>query len=875
MRPSPSRRARPAIDALEPRRLFAAASTIVGTPQEVGTTIPNFLSTAQSSLTLSTYFNDPNVPGTLVTFETSKGNILVSLTDAATPLEVANFLSYVSSGAYNGTIFHRSAEIATQATVISPSAPATIIQGGGYTAGSDGLTHIATTGTVNDEYTSNEYNNIAGTIAGAKTSSANSTGSEWYFNVSDNPGLDPADQAGTGTGYTVFGKVLSGMNVITTIASLPIDSLNTSPDGSTTTPAPVTGLTQAQINAMAAVDGSNLVYVNDVVEQPGTNYTVTSSDPSLVTPSVSGGVLSFKYATAAAGTAEVTVAATNAYDGTVASESFSVTVPPTSTTTTAAGPVTAADTVANVVSGVATAVRPLDNDTDAASPLDPATLTVVTPPADGSALPDAATPGVITYTSAKGFTGTDTFTYTVADATGAVSAPTTVTLDVIEAPQTFEIGAGQKLSAVTFTQPDGTKGRITVSGGGSAAVTFSSGTLTAPAPRGGVQAVSGAGATLSGVVVTDVGRALPTVTLTSTGKGSVTLGGLSDAGGLTAVVAPTATLTGVLSVTTLNRLTLAAAVGATVTIADTVGSTAIAIDTATDTALTAGVVSTFTSRKWTVDDGKTHAVEAYSIGTLTVPGGFADQLLVSSEAGYGITSATVGTPSAAWQVNAPLKRVTITSPASTWSLADGSSIQSLTVNGALTGDGSTTTVSAATIETMTVTGAMTNAIVETSAAFNSADVELARLSVHGAMTGSTVFSAGNIDAISAASMSGSRIYAGATAADVQTTPLPTATTDLSALATIKSVTLTAPKSTFANSDIAAYVLDAVRLGTVTAANSGTAFGVSAHTLVALSAVLDPGGRLALAKPQLKSAQVLSAYLTAKKITLSDFAIDLY
>jgi cyclophilin family peptidyl-prolyl cis-trans isomerase len=174
-----------AMDALESRLLFDA---FVG--ENVGTAfspvLANTSDPSANSITLNAHFTDPNIPGTLATFYTSYGVIKVALTDAATPLTVANFLSYVNSGAYDNTIFHRSAVLNSSTGLTSLGTAADIIQGGGYVVKGTSFTHIPTSAPVNDEFSTEIYNDSAGTLAMAKTSAANSATSEWYFNVHDN-----------------------------------------------------------------------------------------------------------------------------------------------------------------------------------------------------------------------------------------------------------------------------------------------------------------------------------------------------------------------------------------------------------------------------------------------------------------------------------------------------------------------------------------------------------------------------------------------------------------------------------------------------------------------------------------------------------------
>jgi len=441
-----------AIDALEPRRLLSeglqtAVAPILATPANP----------AGNSITLNQHFFDPSLPGTLVTFSTSFGTIQVGLTDAATPNTVANFLSYVDSGAYNGTIFHRSVDLNTGLGG-SPTAPATIIQGGGYAIMNSSIGHIATNAPVADEYQHALYGDVAGTLAMAKTSMADSATSEWYFNVSNNTALDTptTDSNGVQTSYTVFGAVLSqsSESVINQIAALPTDSVA----GQSTVP--VQGLTEAQISAGAPITGNNLIFTDSVTAQPGTSYTVTSDNKALVAATVSNGVLSFSYGAGMSGTAEITVVATS-LDGTAASTTFAVTVPNPATPT--AGPVATALTAPYVINGQSGSFGVLGGDTDSLAALDPSTVTIVTQPGHGTASVNTSN-GFITYSPTAGYIGNDTLTYTVTDTLGNVSAPATVTLDSVPPPLAVTIG-GPTAKSLTFTEPDGVTGHLAVFGG--------------------------------------------------------------------------------------------------------------------------------------------------------------------------------------------------------------------------------------------------------------------------------------------------------------------------------------------------------------------------------------------------------------------------
>jgi peptidyl-prolyl cis-trans isomerase A (cyclophilin A) len=138
-----------------------------------------------------------------VRFETSKGAFVIELEQAKAPVTVGNFLEYVKSGYYDGTIFHR---------VI----PGFMVQGGGFTA--DMQQKPAREPIVNES--ANGLANKRGTIAMARTADPNSASSQFFINLVDNGFLDKAS-ARDGVGYCVFGKVVDGMSVLDAIAAVP------------------------------------------------------------------------------------------------------------------------------------------------------------------------------------------------------------------------------------------------------------------------------------------------------------------------------------------------------------------------------------------------------------------------------------------------------------------------------------------------------------------------------------------------------------------------------------------------------------------------------------------------------------------------------
>ncbi|WP_303909461.1 peptidylprolyl isomerase [Thiohalomonas denitrificans] len=132
-----------------------------------------------------------------VEMETSEGRIVLELSPDKAPKTVENFLRYAEDGFYNGTIFHR---------VIQGF----MIQGGGFTPD---MQRKPTRAPVINE-ADNDLSNQTGTIAMARTSDPHSATAQFFINVSDNRPLDFTGRTPRGWGYTVFGRVVEGMEVV-------------------------------------------------------------------------------------------------------------------------------------------------------------------------------------------------------------------------------------------------------------------------------------------------------------------------------------------------------------------------------------------------------------------------------------------------------------------------------------------------------------------------------------------------------------------------------------------------------------------------------------------------------------------------------------
>lgn len=153
--------------------------------------------------------------GPRVALHTNQGDIVIELYPERAPITVANFLEYVRSGFYNGTVFHR---------VIDNL----LIQGGAYTID---LQPKPTRASITLE-SSNGLSNLRGTVAAARTpSKADSATSQFFINVVDNPRLDfSSDNSDFTRGFAVFGKVVGGMDVVDRIRLVPTHAADPLPN---------------------------------------------------------------------------------------------------------------------------------------------------------------------------------------------------------------------------------------------------------------------------------------------------------------------------------------------------------------------------------------------------------------------------------------------------------------------------------------------------------------------------------------------------------------------------------------------------------------------------------------------------------------------
>jgi len=183
-------------------------------------------------------------PAAQVRVTTSLGDFVIELRNDRAPLTVANFLRYVREGFYSNTLFHR---------VIANF----VIQGGGYDAGT--LAAKPTHESVFNE-SGNGLQNKRGAVGLARTDAPHSGNAQFFVDLVDNPDLDPVP---TRWGYTVFGRVVQGMDVIDRIGETA-----TGAKGPWKTDAPLKPVVIEKIEVIAPAGGSSAPAVTPVTPPP-------------------------------------------------------------------------------------------------------------------------------------------------------------------------------------------------------------------------------------------------------------------------------------------------------------------------------------------------------------------------------------------------------------------------------------------------------------------------------------------------------------------------------------------------------------------------------------------------------------------------------
>lgn len=195
---------------------------------------------------------------TTVQFQTSLGEIEVNLYDQDTPDTVANFLAYVDAGAYTDSIVHR-------------SMPSFIVQGGGFIVVDNKVGRVVTSPSPSNEP---KYSSVKGTIAMAKLGGdPDSATSQWFFNLGDNASnLDVQNG-----GFTVFGEVIAGWEVVEAIAALKVENFGAPLDN-----VPLRGY-QGDIDLFNEAPADYLMLIDGIVVLDAAQDTAAELSPVLNT----------------------------------------------------------------------------------------------------------------------------------------------------------------------------------------------------------------------------------------------------------------------------------------------------------------------------------------------------------------------------------------------------------------------------------------------------------------------------------------------------------------------------------------------------------------------------------------------------------------
>lgn len=275
---------------------------------------------------LANRYTDPSVSN-VVRFITNSGNLDMALFGGSAPNTVANFLTYVNSGAYNNSIFHRETTLANDGIAV--------LQGGGFTRptgtygtfppGQSAIPQaIPTNAAINLE---NPTGNVRGSIAMARSTNINTATSQFFFNVTNNPSLNDTTPNIPDSGYAVFGTLFpDSLQTLDTLVAFQSTAFDQDFGGSFASlplrKAPNNqGFVDLPIAPSEYLTITNASVLNGIYGQ----ITAISANPSLLTASVNGGNLILTPVGTALGTVTITVRIT-AFDGTFVEDAFDVTI---------------------------------------------------------------------------------------------------------------------------------------------------------------------------------------------------------------------------------------------------------------------------------------------------------------------------------------------------------------------------------------------------------------------------------------------------------------------------------------------------------------------------------------------------------------------
>jgi hypothetical protein len=399
------------------------------------------------TVNLNTSFSDRATTHSLVQLQSTQGNINLELLDPYTPASATNLINYVNSGAYTNMINHRLA---------LSNGTKFVLQGGGFTFTNPTGTTGAITAISQNAPVVNEpgITNTYGTIAMAKLGGdPNSATNQFFFNLGDNT----ANLDNQNGGFTVFSTVTgAGMDAVQAFSAYPV--VNQSTVNSALNELPLTG--NYGSNFPKNANASNFSFVNKaVLLQQGTALTYTilnNSNPAVVTPSITNGLLTLTPVAGSTGTSTITIQATNKNGKTVL-QSFTV----------------------NSVKGVAPTITSAASTTFSAGTVGTFTVTSTGTPAATYSVTTGTLPTGVTLNPTTGVLASTTaaangvYNFTISATNGVGTAATQAfTLNINKAPTIT--------SAATTTFVKGTASTFNVTSTGTPAATYSVTTGTLP-----------------------------------------------------------------------------------------------------------------------------------------------------------------------------------------------------------------------------------------------------------------------------------------------------------------------------------------------------------------------------------------------------------
>lgn len=427
---------------------------------------------------------------------------------------------------------------------------------------------------------------------------------------------------------------------------------------------------------------------------------------------------------------------------------------------------------------------------------------------------------------------------------------------------------GAAAKAVEFTDSSGTRAIVQLNGAGSATVQFSGTSLSqAPSPSG--IAVMGSDVSLDTITLSGTGLST-TLHVTTLGRTPVTIGGITSNGVMAAILAPGVTVNG--NVTTagwVHEVNLGGATNGTINIGPSHinGGLSLTVGTATDESLVSSIrIANLTAGQWTSTSGS--SITAPQVLSVHVRGSFDPDLNVTGIPGaqvalqtFSAGAITAGT----WSVGGHVHILQVGSIASGWTGSVAGMVDTFNVLHDATVD-----LTAPAVGKLAVHGSLSDSTISLTEPLSSVGYDLSSLFVGGAMVNSSVVSGGSIGTVSAGRMDGSGIYAG-----LVSPALPATTSDFGNTAEIRSVTLhrSLAGASFTGSNIAAYQMGTVSLGTVATSNGGTPFGVAGHSIQSITLV-DATTNHVVHMSNVPTTPAFAALLASKGVAQNDFVVEI-